>query len=182
MRRRICIRLCNRAGNRIRNRIFLALAAMLLPLPANAEPAVTVKQVELKATPASDAKSVATLAAQSSVDLVQRQGAWVQLKSGKNTGWAKLFDIRLGAAGAAGSGNSAGGGANSLAQTLNLASGNRGASVTTGVRGLDADMLSRAVPNAQEFATLVGYTATKEQSQSFAKAGKLEPRTVEFLK
>jgi len=161
--------------------MFIALTAMLLPLLANAEPAVTVKKVELRATPASDAKSVATLPAQSSVDLVQRQGAWVQLKSGKNTGWAKLFDIRLGAAGTAPSSGKAGSG-NSLAETLNLASGNRGASVTTGVRGLDADMLSRAVPNAQEFATLVGYTSTKEQSRSFAKAGKLEPRTVEFLK
>ena len=169
-------------GNLMCGRLVLALAATLLPLLAGAEPAVTVKQVELKATPASDAKSVATLPAQSSVDLVQRQGAWVQLTSGKNTGWAKLFDIRLGAAGTSASGTSAGGKGNSLAETLNLASGNRGASVTTGVRGLDADMLSKAVPNPQEFATLVGYTATREQSQSFAKAGKLEPRKVEFLK
>lgn len=172
-------------SNRIGNSIFIVLSALLLPLPANAEPAVTVKQIELRATPASDSKSVATVPAQSNVDLVQRQGAWVQLKAGKNTGWAKLFDIRLGAAGAAGLGNSAGSSAgkgNTLSETLNLASGNRGASVTTGVRGLDADMLSRAVPNAQEFAALVGYTATKEQSRSFAKAGKLEPRTVEFLK
>ena len=163
------------------DRVVLAFAAMLLPLLVSAEPAVTIKQIELKATPASDAKSIATLPAQSDVDLVQRQGAWVQLKSGKNTGWAKLFDVRLGAAGTVASGSSAGGG-NSLAETLNLASGNRGASVTTGVRGLDADMLSKAVPNPQEFAKLLGYAATKEQSLSFAKAGKLEPRKVEFLK
>ena len=162
----------------VRTFLLLALAATL-PLLAHAEPAVTVKQVELKATPASDAKSVATLPAQTSVDLVQRQGAWVQLKSGKNIGWAKLFDIRLGAAGTTAAGSSKG---SSLSETLNLASGNRGASVTTGVRGLDADMLSRAVPNAQEFQTLVGFASTKEQSRTFAKAGKLEPRTVEFFK
>jgi hypothetical protein len=169
------------SGHRTRDRITLAIGAMLLPLLALAEPAVTIKQVDLKATPASDAKSVATLPAQSSVDLVQRQGAWVQLKSGKNTGWAKLFDIRLGAAGTAAPGAKAGSGS-SLGETLNLASGNRGASVTTGVRGLDADMLSKAVPNPEEYAALVGYASTKEQSTTFAKAGKLAPRTVEFFK
>jgi len=170
-----------RLRKRLGRRFWIALAAIMLPLAVHAEPAVTVKQIELKATPASDAKTIVTLPAQSGVDLVQRQGAWVQLKSGQSTGWAKLFDIRLGT-GSAPTAASNPGGANSLAQTLNLASGNRGASVTTGVRGLDADMLSRAVPNAQEFATLVGYSATKEQSQSFARAGKLEARTVEFLK
>jgi hypothetical protein len=167
---------------KICGRIGLALVAALSPLLSTAEPAVTVRQVELRTTPASDAKSVATLPAQSSVDLVQRQGAWVQLKSGKNTGWAKLFDIRLGAAGSGSGTAGKQGSGNSLSETLNLASGNRGASVTTGVRGLDADMLSKAVPNPQEYAALVGYTSTKEQSQSFAKAGKLAPRTVEFLK
>lgn len=160
---------------------MLGISAMLLPLLSLAEPAMTIKRVDLKSTPASDAKSVATLPAQSSVDLVQRQGAWVQLKSGKNTGWAKLFDIRLGAAGTAAPSAKTESGS-SLGETLNLASGNRGAAVTTGVRGLDADMLSKAVPNPQEFAVLVGYASNKEKSTTFAKAGKLAPRTVEFLK
>jgi hypothetical protein len=165
----------------MRHAVVPVLAAALLAIAplAGGEPAVTVKQVELRQNPAADAKSLLTVPAETTVDLVKREGAWVQLKSGKVTGWAKLFDIRLPGAGAAAA---KGGGTGGIAQTLNLAAGNRGASVTTGVRGLDAEMLTKATPNAQEFAVLVGYAATREQAQAFAKAGKLETRVVEPLK
>jgi len=152
----------------------LALAAWL----AYAEPAVTIKSVDLKAQAASDAKTVATLPMNTQVELVKREGAWVQLSSGSDLGWAKLFDIRL--AGAS-TGPSKGGG-NQLGQVLGLASGQRGASVTTGVRGLDEQTLARASPNPQEFAKLVGFQATKEQAQAFAAAGKLAPKEVALLK
>jgi len=152
----------------------LGLAAWL----AYAEPAVTIKVVDLKAQAASDAKTVASLPANTTVDLVKREGAWVQLASGADLGWTKLFDVRL--AGAA-TGPTKGGG-NSLGQVLGLASGNRGASVTTGVRGLDEDMLRRAAPNAAEFNKLLTYASTKEQAQAFSKTGNLQPRTVEWLK
>jgi hypothetical protein len=155
--------------------VAMAIAAAL----AWAEPAVTVKQVELKATPASDAKTVVTVPAETTVELVQRQGAWVQLKSGKVTGWAKLFDVRLASTGGT---TPAKGGGNSLAQTLNLAAGNRDSSVTTGVRGFDEQTLLKATPNPEEFKKLETFASTKEQAQVFAKAGRLEPRTVEFLK
>lgn len=155
--------------------VILVLTAAL----ASAEPAVTVKQVDLKATPAADAKTVATLPASSNVDLVLRQGAWVQLKAGDNTGWAKLFDIRLPSAGGAASAKSSG---NSLAQTLNLAAGNRDSSVTTGVRGLDGETLAKATPNPQEFTKMVSFAGTKEQAKTFAADGKLAERQVELLK
>jgi hypothetical protein len=150
----------------------------LVAWPACAEPAVTIRAVELKAQAASDAKTVASLPANTTVDLVKREGAWVQLASGADLGWAKLFDVRL--AGAATGPTK--GGANSLGQVLGLASGNRGASVTTGVRGLDGETLAHATPNPQEFTKLVSFQATKEQAQGFAAAGKLSPREVELLK
>lgn len=149
----------------------LAAAAIVF-----AEPAVTVKQVDLKQNPAADAKSLATVPAETTVDLVKREGAWVQLKSGKTTGWAKLFDIRFPGAGTTAA---KGSGTSGIAQTLNLAAGNRGASVTTGVRGLDADMLSKATPNPQEFNLLLTFASTKAQALAFAKTGKLEARNVE---
>jgi hypothetical protein len=71
--------------------LVLALAAPIVC----AEPAVTVRAVDLKAKAASDAKSVASLPVNTTVDLVKREGAWVQLRSGKDLGWAKLFDVRL---------------------------------------------------------------------------------------
>jgi hypothetical protein len=74
------------------------------------------------------------------------------------------------------------GGSNSVGQVLGLASGSRGASVTTGVRGLDEDLLRRAAPNAAEFDKLVSYASTKEQVDAFIKAGNLQTRTVDWLK
>jgi hypothetical protein len=158
---------------------LVTLAAALAASFAWAEPAVTIKTVDLKAQAASDAKTVASLPANTTVDLVDRQGAWVQLRSGNDVGWGKLFDVRLAGAATA---PTKGGGANSLGQVLGLASGQRGASVTTGVRGLDGDTLAKAQPNPQEFAKLVTFQASKEQAQMFAAAGNLTPREVELLK
>jgi hypothetical protein len=159
--------------------LLVVLAAALAASLTRAEPAVTIKAVDLKAQAASDAKTVASLPANTTVELVERQGAWVQLRSGSDIGWGKLFDVRL--AGAS-TGPTKGGGANSLGQVLGLASGQRGASVTTGVRGLDGETLAKAQPNPQEFAKLVTFQASKEQAQTFAAAGNLSPREVELLK
>jgi hypothetical protein len=156
----------------------LALVAALAATFAYAEPAITIKQVMLKEAAASDSKTVATLPANTTVDLKKREGAWVQLGSGSDVGWAKLFDIRLASAQTA----PAKGGGGGLGEVLGLASGQRSASVTTGVRGLDEDQLAKAQPNPQEFQKLVAFQVTKEQGQQFAAAGKLTPREVELLK
>jgi hypothetical protein len=157
--------------------LLLPVAALAVALLVRAEPAVTIRAVDLKATPAADAKTVVALPANANVDVLTRQGAWVQVKSGNNTGWTKLFDVRAAASGAP----AKGGGGNTMAETLSLATGARGSTVTTGVRGLDADMLSKAVPNAQEYAVFESYAVTKDQATVFARAGRLESRTVETL-
>ena len=157
--------------------LLLMFAGLATALLVRAEPAVTIRAVELKATPAADAKTVVSLPTNAPVDVLTRQGAWVQVKSGRDTGWAKLFDIRAAASGAAPSK----GGGNSISETLGLATGTRGSTVTTGVRGLDADMLTKAVPNAQEYAIFETYAVTKDQATVFAKAGRLDARTVDVL-
>lgn len=161
------------------SRLFLGLLFACSALVCRAEPAVTVKAVDLKQMPAADAKTVVSLPAETAVDLVTRQGAWVQLKSGKSTGWAKLFDIRLGQPGdqSAKSGSSG----NTIAQTLNLAAGNRGSTVTTGVRGLDADTLKNAVPNPQQVVQLDRYAVAKPEAENFARVGRLSDRTIDPL-
>ena len=163
----------------MRRFMLFVLALVLVASLAGAEPAVTIKAVELKAKAASDAKTIASLPANTTVDLVKREGAWVQLKSGKDLGWAKLFDIRLASAQTSPAKGSAG---KNIGDTVGLLSGARGASVTTGVRGLDEDMLRRAVPSAEQYNLLVSYASTKAQAQAFGKAGNLQPRTVEELK
>ena len=158
--------------------LVVALVVALAAAIACAEPAITIKPVALKETAASDSKTIASLPANTTVDLKKREGAWVQLGSGSDVGWAKLFDIRLASAQTA----PAKGGDGGLGQVLGLASGQRGTSVTTGVRGLDEDQLVKAQPNPQEFQKLVAFQVTKEQAQQFAAVGKLTPREVELLK
>ena len=84
---------------------------------------MTVRAVDLRQKPAVDSESVAKVPAETAVDLVRRSGAWVQLKAGSETGWAKIFDVRMGAAGAAPAKSATGSG---IADTLNLASGQPG--------------------------------------------------------
>lgn len=158
--------------------LTIAAALLLAAHGALAESAVTVRAVELKLHPASDAKTVVSLPAETAVDVVTRQGAWVQLKSGRTSGWTKLFDIRAAASAAPAAAKKSGSG---IADTLGLAMGTRGSSVTTGVRGLDADMLAQATPNPQEFAKMTRYARSKEQAGAFAKSGKLQSREVADL-
>jgi len=141
---------------------------------SRAEPGSTVRAVDLKAQPASDAKTVASLPSGSTVDIVARQGAWVHLKAGTTLGWAKMFDVRL----APVTGTAKSTGSN---DALNLAMCNRGSSVTTGVRGLDADMLEKAVPNPQQFQKLVSYMRNREEATAFGRAGNLKARDVAVL-
>ena len=152
----------------------LALALLACAGAAVADPATTVRAVDLKAQPASDARTVTALPVGQAVDIVARQGAWVQLKAGAALGWAKMFDVRL--APIAGAAKPSGGN-----EALNLAMGNRGSSVTTGVRGLDADMLEKASPNPREFDKLLTFVRNKEQATAFARAGKLVTRDVAVL-
>ena len=152
----------------------LVLAMLAYAGASMAETATTVRSVDLKAQPASDAKTVTSLPVGQAVDIVSRQGAWVQLKFGATVGWAKMFDVRLAPISVAAkpSGSS---------EALNLAMGNRGSSVTTGVRGLDADMLEKASPNPKEFDKLLTFMRNKEQATAFAHLGKLLTREVAVL-
>ncbi|MBS0320595.1 MAG: hypothetical protein JSR18_08650 [Proteobacteria bacterium] len=149
----------------------LAATGSTLAGSAWADPGTTVRPVDLKAMPASDAKTVLSLPKDAPVDVVTRQGAWIQLKSGKTTGWAKLFDVRLAPTGGPAR-------ASSNSEALNLALGNRGSSLTTGVRGLDADMLEKAAPNPAQFAKLQTFAQTAAEASAFARAGNLKSRDV----
>ena len=105
-----------------------------------------------------------------------RSGAWVQLKAPSGTGWAKVFDVRMGMTGTPGKGTGS-----SIADTLNLATGNRASSVSTGIRGLDAEMLEKAQPNFQQVTILTSFSASPKQAREFAQVGKLAARQVDLL-
>jgi len=152
--------------------LFLVVA--LAPLIAAADPASVVRATELKKEPATDAATVAKLAEQDRVDALERNGGWVRVKTATGQeGWVKLLVLRYG--GPARTGDSG------IAQAINVArTGTSGTVVTTGVRGLDNEMITNAQPNPLELKKLQGYAETQQSSSGFADSGKLKAQKVDY--
>jgi hypothetical protein len=66
---------------------------------------------------------------------------------------------------------------------LNVArAGTSGRQVTTGVRGLDAEQLANAKPDAAEFRKLQGYASSRDAAARFAAQGELGSQNVAYPK
>ncbi len=152
----------------------LLLLFLFIPLLAWAEPATLIRAAELKQAPATDAATVSELAENTAVDALERRGGWTRVRAGAAEGWVKMLALRYGAPGAAKAGDSG------LSQLFNVArTGSSGTQVTTGVRGLEAEQITNAQPNATELKKMQGYAASRDAAASFASQGKLEPQIVE---
>ena len=154
------------------------IVLLLFPLLTHAEPATVVRPAELKAQPATDAATVAQLAADAAVDAGERNGGWVRVKTQSGAeGWVKMLSLRYGGPGAAKRGDTG------ITQAINVArTGASGTQVTTGVRGLDEADINTARPNPAEYKKLEGYAESKQTSASFAESGKLKAQRVEYPK
>jgi len=153
----------------------LLLPLLLFPLLANAEPATLVRATELKAAPATDAATVASLPENAAVETLERKGGWTRVKGVAGEGWVRMLALRFGGPGAAKQGESG------IAQIFNVArTGTSGTQVTTGARGLDADQLANAQPNPAELAKMKGYAADRAGAEAFAVQGKLAATPVEY--
>src|SRR5687767_10401501 len=155
---------------------FLALAVLLVPLAALAEPATVIRATDLKQAPATDATTVAALAENTAVEALERKGGWTRVKAQAGEGWVRMLALRFGGAAPKP-------GASGASQLFNVArTGTSGTQVTTGVRGLDADQLANAQPNQAEMKKLRSFAATKDAATGFAAQGKLEAKSVEYAK
>jgi len=154
----------------------IAALVLLFPALALAEPATVIRATELKQSPATDAAGVATLAENAKVDALERKGGWTRVRAeGGAEGWVRMLALRY-----AGSGEAMQGDAG-VAQILNVArTGTSGAQVTTGVRGLDAEQLANAKPNAAELKKMERYAASRDGAEGFAAKGKLSAQQVNY--
>jgi len=143
-----------------------------------AEMGTVVRAVELKQKPFIDAPKVMDLQEKTTVEIVLRQEAWVQVKSkdGK-TGWIKMLSLRFGS-GRAAAGDQVGGllGAVSVFNT-----GSSGNTTTGGVKGLTEEQIRNATTNSKELAKMEANAVSSDDAAKFAKAGKLSPSKVEYL-
>jgi hypothetical protein len=141
------------------------------------EVAYTVRATELKAKPFADAATLLSLAEHGKVEVVARQASWMQVKADGTTGWVKMLSLRLGNAEAQKKTGDGG-----LGALFNVATtGSSGSTVTTGVRGLSEENLKNAHPNPQALEAMQSYAVNEQGANSFAKAGKLESRQLDYL-
>jgi hypothetical protein len=152
--------------------LFLLL---LIPGVCLADPATLIRATELKSAPATDAESVAALAADTRVEALERKGGWTRVKASEGEGWVKMLALRYGGPGKAGD--------SGMAQIFNVArTGSSGTQVTTGVRGLDEQQLANAQPNTAELAKMSRFAAKPDAAAAFAAKGKLSAKSVQYFK
>ncbi len=159
------------------NRIGMAalLGLLLQSAAMAAESGTALKADAIRAEPFGDAKTVATLAAGDKVDILKKDGGWLQVKSVKGKGWVRMLSIRKGDTRK---------GAGAAAGLLGLASGRAGTGkvvATTGIRGLNEEELKAASFNEKELKLDESYAVSKADAQKFAKQGKLVARPFGYL-
>lgn len=163
-------------------RAFIILMLVFL-MPGTAFPAetgVTIKPAELKSEPFADAQTVATLPEASRVEILKRQGAWMQVKATEGQGWLRMLSVRLGDAAPP---QKAGGGIDSgVATLLGLKSGAAPGSTTvaTGVRGLSEEDLKNAQPNPGELEKMHQFAVNGTEARNFSESAKLSPQSVAY--
>lgn len=159
------------------NSIRLGIVLLtLLAMPAfAAETGSVVRADGIRVEPFRDAKTIATLSAGDKVEIVKKNGGWLQIKSPKGKGWVHMLNVRKGDM-RKDSGE--------LGGLLGMASGRAGTGkivATTGIRGLDEVELQSAKYNETELNLVESYAINRAEAQTFATQGKLVARKFEYL-
>jgi uncharacterized protein YgiM (DUF1202 family) len=164
-------------NRRIFHGALLAITLLAATCASAADGGTAIKADSIKGEPFSDAQTVGKLAAGDKVEIVKKNGGWLQIKSAKGAGWVRMLSIRRGEVQKASAGSE-------VAGLLGLASGRAGTGqvvATTGVRGLDEEDLKSARFNEKELNLAKSFLTSKQEAQAFAAKGKLVPQQVEYL-
>ncbi len=155
--------------------IGLAISAFSPILVLSGEAGTALKTDAIRAEPFADAKTVGNFYKGESVDILNKKGAWLQVKTKKSTGWVRILSVKRGSAS----------GSNSAKGVLDVASGRAGTGQvvsTTGIRGLSAEELKAAKFNEEEMKKMESHTLTPNDGQQFANAGGLSAIKMAYLK
>jgi hypothetical protein len=153
--------------------LLVALACPILALAGDAGTALKIDTI--RAEPFADANTVGNLNKNESVDILNKKGAWLQIKTKKSAGWVRILSVKRG--GVSGNNNTKG--------VLDLASGRAGTGQvvsSTGIRGLSAEDLKAAKFNEEEMKKLESHTLTPNDGQQFANSGGLNAIKMAYLK
>ncbi|MFC4159712.1 SH3 domain-containing protein [Chitinimonas lacunae] len=157
-------------------KILVSLGLLCCALTALADSGTLARNAELRQKPFGDAAKLADLAANSRVEILTRQGAWMQVKTEDGRqGWVKMLNVRT----SSGERAAAGGGVASVVGLVTT--GRSGKTTTTGVKGIDEEQLGHTEPNTAELAKLKSYHSSREEAARFANSARLSARQVDYL-
>jgi len=158
--------------------LILAAIGLLAAAPAPAaETGVALKADEIKAEPFKDAKTLGALTKGDKVEILSKQGGWLQIKGAKGNGWVRILSVKRGAAGKKDAAAELGG-------VAGLATGRAGTGQivsTTGVRGLSEEQLKAAKYDEAELKKAEANAASAQAAGQFAAQAKLAGIQVAFL-
>ena len=159
-------------------RISKTLGTLLLALAGSAAlaaPGLALKDENMLAQPSATAATIGKMTKGATVDIVAKQGGWLQIKSGKSQGWVRLLSVRAGSGGAGGAGLA------DVAGAVTQKSDPSRVVAVAGVRGLNEEDLKGAKYNAEEMARLDRYTVNAAQAKAFAEKSGLKIQNVASL-
>jgi len=160
---------------------FMALGAILASGwtggLAMAETGSLLRDDTLRAAATTSASEVGKVAKGASLEILTKQGGWLQVRAGNQTGWVRLLSVRRGEAG---QGNARAELSGLVAIGTTRSDPNR-VTGTLGFRGLGEEDLKLARYNERELQRLLGYAEDKSGAQRFARKRGLEARNVDYL-
>ena len=173
---------------RLRHMLLTVCLGILWAGSAAAEKALVIRPTELLAQPFIDAPKVGPVAANQQVEVVSRQGAWVNVSAGGRTGWVRALNLRAESAGGAAvpAKPQQSGERPSVGSLSNPASmfrtNSSGRTVTTGVKGLEEENIRNASVDPQQVEALAALATTPDEARAMAADSKLAENKVDYLK
>ena len=158
---------------------WLAPALLLMSGAAAAETGYTLQQTNFKAKPFLDADTLIKLPEKSEVEIVLRQGPWMQVKTkSRQLGYVRMLQLRLGSTPTAKDSN---GWVSVLGPgTTSPRPSSTTVTMTGGVRGFSEEELKASKPNKAEYDKMKTFTATPEQAAAQAANSKLAARALPY--
>lgn len=157
----------------IKKTLFCLLALLASAQTSAAETGLVLKADQLRVDTFNDAKVVGRVNKNDSVEILNKKGAWLEIKSAGKSGWVRLLTVKR---------NNAGG--TDVAGVVGVATGRSGTGKvvsTTGIRGLSAEDLKTAQFNETETKKLESYTANADEARQFASSGGLTSRPYPYF-
>lgn len=145
--------------------------ALFYVAAASASPAHVRVGGPLQAQPLPKAPASGTVKLGAPVDIVERKGFWVRVRSGTQTGWLKLDRLSM----------DAGVSAREIAALASGRTGSNNVVSASGGRGLNAADLSRAAPDSAAVSALSRPAVSETAVEQFARTGGLKTRHINYM-